>query len=329
MESLKLIKIENGINLQATYEDILYQTNIKSDCFVSDFIELEYLDEIIKESIGQSQSNQELSMTSVYNINSLDDTLEIKLEIKFQKPRMKCKTETHIFVLLKNDSQSEYEIEIIKLKKEMKKQNERIVELENRLDMIQYFDINVKYTKFCNSFPSYGFSGCIGQIHFNYTDYDILFNHPKMKKYQKYMVIDLHRKSAYFDFIKSSPNCNFIYESRIQLRKILKYIDHTTNMINEHYIKQKDDFKFSLHFICSYLDVLNEINFKGKKLLPPKRIQGVMDMSNFSEFSGCFINHPTNPNHVNEFNILHWLLNPPTYKDKVYWCDYIGFYKCE
>jgi hypothetical protein len=66
------------------------------------------------------------------------------------------------------------------------------------------------------------------------------------------------------------------------------------------------------------LDLFSEYCLRGKLLLPP--IQG--------EF--YYIDHPTDPDKITHtFDWLHYVRNPPTAADKMYFCPQLGFYKSE
>jgi hypothetical protein len=70
-------------------------------------------------------------------------------------------------------------------------------------------------------------------------------------------------------------------------------------------------------FICytTLNDLYMEYKFQGKILVP------------VGESPMC-IDHPTDPEYINEFNLMKYIKNPPKETDKVYWSKYCWFFKC-
>lgn len=72
-----------------------------------------------------------------------------------------------------------------------------------------------------------------------------------------------------------------------------------------------------LESVCYFHDVCNEIFCTGKILLPPK--------DGYAQFKM----HPTDPDFKTKFNLLKHIQNPPSASDRVFFCNFLGFYKTE
>jgi hypothetical protein len=70
-------------------------------------------------------------------------------------------------------------------------------------------------------------------------------------------------------------------------------------------------------FICytTLNDLYFEYKFQGKILVPVGDNPMCMD-------------HPTDPEYINEFNLMKYIKNPPKETDNVYWSKYCWFFKC-
>lgn len=100
--------------LSVFYDYNLYETEITEDTFSSEFVEMEFLEDLIQEGLKPSITNkidENLKVSTTFELDSIDDKLSINLELKYQKGRLKPRTERFEFSLKKKEIDNQTTLE--------------------------------------------------------------------------------------------------------------------------------------------------------------------------------------------------------------------------
>lgn len=119
MEQITFIPIETSedivsYRLSVFYDYNLYETEITNETFASEFVELEFLEDLIQEGLKPSITNKiddNLKVITTFELNSIDDTLSINIDLKYQKGRLKARNERYEFSLKKKEIDNQTTLE--------------------------------------------------------------------------------------------------------------------------------------------------------------------------------------------------------------------------
>jgi len=119
MEQITFVPIETSegnisFRLSVFYDYNLYETEITNEIFTSEFVEIDALEDLIQEGLKPSIANKiddNLKVSTTFDLNSIDDILKINLDLKYQKGRLKPRTEKFEFLLTKKEIDNQTTLE--------------------------------------------------------------------------------------------------------------------------------------------------------------------------------------------------------------------------
>ena len=119
MEQITFVPIENSdeiitFRLSVFYDYNLYETIVSEETFTSEFVEIDALEDLIQEGLKPSIANKiddNLKVSTTFDLNSIDDILKINLDLKYQKGRLKPRTEKYEFSLSKKEIDNQTTLE--------------------------------------------------------------------------------------------------------------------------------------------------------------------------------------------------------------------------